>query len=122
MGKGRTFVWWPARSTVNRSQLTRDSIEQSFALFEKARRATAADAKARSHLDAARMVLQYVMLEQLPAGDPRLKGEVASLLRMAEALEMPSLHNIPLEQYRQRIGARIGQMGRGTARGKEVGD
>ncbi|MBI3922149.1 MAG: DUF4838 domain-containing protein [Armatimonadetes bacterium] len=89
-------------------RLTREAIEEGYALFEKARKATVNDPKFRSHVEAVSMVIQYVMIEQLPADDPRLESQAASLFRMVEALAMPSVQGVPLAKYRQSIEDRIG--------------
>jgi hypothetical protein len=88
-------------------KLKPEAIEEAYALFEKAREATADDAEARAHVDAARMVLQYAMLEQLPGDDPRLPGELESLLQMAEKLEMPTIQSEPRAKYRDKIAKKV---------------
>ena len=89
-------------------QLRVEALEDAHALFERALEATTADPKSHRHVEAARMVLQHAMLERLPGGDPRLEAEAANLLRMAKELEMPTIQRTPLQQYRERIGKKIG--------------
>ncbi len=89
-------------------RLTDQAIESSYALFEQARQATAGDPQAYRHVAAARMVLQYAMLEHLPADDPRLKDEAAGLLRLAKELEMRSIQQTPLDKYRDEISQKLG--------------
>ena len=89
-------------------RLTGQAIEEGYALFEQALQATAADAKARLHVESAKIVLQVVMLEHLPVDDPRLKEEATRLLSMAQRLEMPFIKRTPLKEYRERIGQRLG--------------
>ena len=88
-------------------RLTREAVEEAYGLFEKARQAVADDPKARAHVDAARMVLQYAMLEELPADDPRLQVELEGLLAMAKKLEMPTIQNLSAQKYREAIVNRI---------------
>ena len=87
--------------------LTREAVEEAYELFEKARDAVADDPKARAHVDAARMVLQYALLEELPAADPRIQPEMEDLLRMAKALEMPTVQSVRLNEYRAKIMEKI---------------
>ncbi len=89
-------------------RLTDEAIEEGYALFEQARQATAGDPQAYRHVAAARMVLQFAMLENLPADDPRLKDEAAGLLRLAKELEMPRIRNTPLNEYREKISQKLG--------------
>ncbi|MFH0964649.1 MAG: DUF4838 domain-containing protein [Planctomycetota bacterium] len=88
-------------------KLTRDAIEESYALFEKARAAVTDDPKAQTRLDAARMILQYAVLEGLPSDDPRLPVELESLLAMAKKLEMPTVQSVRLDDYRAKIMEKI---------------
>jgi len=88
--------------------LSDEAIEQGYALFEQARQATAGDPKAQRHVEAARMVLQYAMLEHLPANDPRLKDEAVGLLRLAKELEMRSIQDVPMDKYWKQIGEKLG--------------
>jgi len=89
-------------------RLTNQAIERSYALFEQARQATAGDPKAQRHVEAARMVLQYAMLEHLPADDPRLKDEAAGLLRLAKELEMRSIQDISMDRYWDEVSNKLG--------------
>ncbi len=89
-------------------RLTDEAIEQGYGLFEQARQATAGNPKARRHVEAARMVLQYAMLEHLPADDPRLKDEAVGLLRLARELEMPSIQGTPVAEYREKLSEKLG--------------
>ena len=87
-------------------KLTREAIEQARKLFEKARNATAQDALARAHVDAARMVVQYAMIEGLPGDAPDFEAELDSLLNMAKKLEMPTIQGVRLKEYRQQAEKR----------------
>ena len=89
-------------------RLAGHAIEEGYALFEQALQATAADAKARLHVEAAKIVLQVAMLEHLPADDPRLKEEATRLLSMASRLEMPFIRRTPVKEYREQIGQKLG--------------
>jgi len=92
-------------------RLTDEAIERGYALFEQARKAVANDPKARDHVEAARMELQYIMLEQLPADDSRLKEEATSLLRLAKKLEMRAIRGsgtFSLKEFRDKISKRLG--------------
>jgi len=91
-------------------KLKPEAIERGYELFQKALGATADDAKARSHVQAARMVLQFAMLDRLPGNDPRLPQEAASLLEMARKLEMPTLQGIRLKTYREQLNKKIGKV------------
>ena len=93
---------------VRHRKLTVAAIEKCYAIFERALAATAGDADARRHVEAAKIVLQVVMLEQLPAGDPRLPDEATNLLRVAKALEMPRIRRVHMAEYRKQISARLG--------------
>ena len=88
-------------------RLTREAVEEAYELFEKARDAVADNPRARAHVDAARMVLQYALLEELPAADPRIQPEMEDLLRMAKALEMPTVQSVRLNEYRAKIMEKI---------------
>ncbi len=87
---------------------TRAAIEQAYELFEKALKATEADSRSKRHVEAARMLLQYVMLKQLPPEDRRLKAEAANLMSLAKELEMPSIEWTPLGEYERKLRERIG--------------
>ncbi len=89
-------------------RLTHAAIEQAYALFEKALKATETDTRSRRHVQAARMLLQYVMLKWLPPDDPRLKAEAAGLMSLARELEMPSIEFTPLGEYERNLRQRIG--------------
>ena len=93
---------------LRRRKLVRHAIDKGHALFQKALQATAADAKARLHVEAAKIVLQVVMLEELPADDPRLKDEATRLLSVASQLEMPFVRRTPVQEYREQISRRLG--------------
>ena len=93
---------------LRRRRLTNRAIEEGYALFEHALKATATNPKARDHVEAARIVLQVVMIEHLPADDPRLKEEAARLLRVAGKLEMPFIKDTTLHEYRDRISRKLG--------------
>ena len=85
------------------------AVEKMYELFEQAKLAVADDPKAMEHLLAARMTLQWVMLECLPGNDPRLPDEAAALLALAKKLEMPDIRGKELEYYRKKISRKIGQ-------------
>ncbi len=89
-------------------QLTDQAIEHSYSLFEQARQATAGDPQTHRHVAAARMVLQFAMLENLPADDPRLKDEAAGLLRLAKELEMRSIQDVSMDRYWDEISNKLG--------------
>jgi hypothetical protein len=87
----------------------RDALEMMYEIFEQAEEAVLDDAKASEHLAAARMCLQYVLLEELPPDDPRLRDEATRLVSMIEKLEMPYVGGREtLEDYRRKITERIG--------------
>ena len=90
-------------------RLTHDAIEQAYELFEKALKATEADARSRRHVESARMVLQYKMLKQLPPADLRLKAEAASLLSLTKKMEIPSIEYLPFAEYERNLRERIGE-------------
>ena len=81
----------------------RQAVEKMYELFEQAKLAVADDPKAMEHLLAARMTLQWVMLECLPGNDPRLPNEAAALLALAKKLEMPGIRGRDLEYYHKKI-------------------
>ena len=85
-----------------------EAINEGYRLFEQARQAVTNDPKAREHVESARMELQYVMLDELPGDDPRLKEEIFSLLRLAKKLEINTIDHTPRSDYRARIGEKLG--------------
>lgn len=93
---------------ISYRRLTDEAIERGYRLFEQARKAVDDDAKVRDHVEAARMELQYVMLEHLPADDPRLKDEAISLLRLTKKLEMRAIRHMSRNEYRDKISKRLG--------------
>ena len=90
-------------------QRTDKAIEEGYALFEQALQATEDDPKSRRHVEAARMELQFLLLEHLPADDPRLLEEAVALRGLARELEMRSLHGMPADQYWEKIRNKLGQ-------------
>ena len=76
---------------VNWRHLSAEAIEAGYETFEKARWAVAADAAALAHVEAARMPLQYAMLEYLPAEDTRLKEEAVSYFNLGGKLQLQSV-------------------------------
>jgi len=89
-------------------KMTTEAINEGYRLFEQARQAVASDPKAREHVEAARIELQYVMLEHLPGDDPRLKTEAISLLRLAKKLEMSALDHTKRSEYWDKISKKLG--------------
>ena len=93
---------------VNYRHLSAEAIEAGYEIFERARKAVAADAKALEHVQSARMPVQYAMLEYLPAEDARLKKEAVSYVSLARKLQLRSVGDLLLEEYRQKIGKKLG--------------
>ncbi len=114
----RAAVWFPQGSAkwndlrhnclVNWRILSVQAVEKAYTLFESARKSVADDPKALQHVLSARMVLQYSMLEYLPADDPRLKDEAVSFLNLLEELGMQSIQKLPLAEYREKISEKLG--------------
>ena len=94
---------------LGQRKLTRAAIEQAYGLFDAAREATRSDPKCARHVEIARMVLQYAMLENLPADDPRLEQEAGALVQLAEELEMPTIQGTRRNEYLQRVRSRIAE-------------
>mgnify|MGYP000750951336 CR=1 FL=1 len=67
-----------------------------------------ADAKALEHVHSARIPLQYSLLQYLPAEDARLKKEAVSYVSLARKLQLRSVGDLRLEEYRQKIGKKLG--------------
>ena len=118
MPEDRANIWTSAESPnrrelvygchIGQRRLTDKSIQEGYALFQEALKGTENDPTARQHVEAARMELQYVMLDHLPAADPRLKEEAVSLLHLAKDLGMPMVQSKPLSEYRDQLSKRIG--------------
>ena len=88
--------------------LTAAAIEQGYQLFAKAKAAVADDPRSLRHVLAARICLQYTMLEVLAKDDPRLKREVTLLLILLEKLEMSRAGDWTLDDYRARLSKKLG--------------
>ena len=91
-----------------RRMLSREGIERSYELFEKARAAVADDPLALQHVLSARMTLQYAMLEKLPADDPRLEAEAETFLKLGEELELRSVKDATLKEYARKVHEKLG--------------
>jgi hypothetical protein len=88
--------------------LTDEAINRGHALFEQALEATADDPKARRHVEAARISLQYLMFKILPGDDPRLKDEAIKFLRVARQLELDVVARKPIAEFRDKLSKKLG--------------
>ena len=114
----RAAIWYPQGSSqwqelrrdclVNWRGLSAPAIEKAYRIFVNAREAVADDAKARRHVESARMPVQYAMLQTLAADDPRLKHEAVSYVKLAGALQLRSVAGMSLDAYREKLSERLG--------------
>ena len=89
-------------------RLTDDALEEGYARFEDALEVTADDARARRHVEAARISLQRAMFRLLPANDPRLRDEALEFLRVAKDMELDVVERKPIAEYREKLSEKIG--------------
>ena len=87
---------------------TAEAIERGYQLFEKAMAAVSNDPRSLRHVLAARMCLQYTMLEVLAKEDRRLKREAVSLLALLKKLEVPRVEGLTLDDYRAKLSDKLG--------------
>ena len=93
---------------VQKRRLTDEAIEEGYVLFERARNATANDPKARRHVAAARILLQFAMFRLLSGDDPRFKDEAIEFLRVAKEVGLDRVEGKPIAAYRDRLSKKLG--------------
>ena len=49
------------------------------------------------------MILQYAMLEKLPADDPRLESEAEAFIKLGEELELRCVKDATLKEYATKV-------------------
>ena len=93
---------------VQQRRLTDEASAKGYVLFERARKATADDPKARGHVAVARIPLQLAMFRLLSGDDPRLKAEAIEFLRVAKEVGLDRIERKPISEYRDRLSKKLG--------------
>lgn len=93
---------------VGDRRLTDEAINRGYAVFKHALKATEDDPKARRHVEAARISLQYALFKLLPGDDPRLEDEAIRFLRVAKELELDVVARKPIAEFRDELSQKLG--------------